>query len=93
LLVNLSKNVALRDLMTVLKGESSKWIKTRGPSFSEFYWHDGHGAFSIGESQVSAVTEYIATQNERHRTRTFEEEFVALLDRYGVSYDAKYLWT
>ena len=93
LLISLSKNIALSDLMMTLKKDSSKWIKTKGDTFADFHWQDGYGAFSIGESQVGAVTDYIRGQKERHKTMTFEEELVALAKRYGVPFDPRYLWT
>ncbi len=79
--------------MLALKKDSSKWIKTNGNAFRDFHWQDGYGAFSISESQVRAVTDYIRGQKERHKTHSFEDELVALAERYGVSYDPRYLWT
>ncbi|MEE9294877.1 MAG: IS200/IS605 family transposase [Phycisphaerae bacterium] len=93
LLISLSKNIALSDLMMMLKRDSSKWIKTNGDVFRDFHWQDGYGAFSIGESQVGAVTGYIREQKERHKTLTFEDELIAFAQRYGVAYDPRYLWT
>ena len=93
LLISLSKNIALSDFMMTLKKDSSKWIKTKGEMFGDFHWQDGYGGFSIGESQVAAVTNYIRGQKERHKTMTFEEELVALAKRYGVAFDPRYLWT
>ena len=93
LLISLSKNIALSDLMMTLKKDSSKWIKTNGGAFLDFHWQDGYGAFSIGESQVRAVTDYIRGQQERHKTMTFEDELVALAERYDVAFDPRYLWT
>ncbi len=93
LLIGLSKNIALSDLMMTLKKGSSKWIKTNGDAFGGFYWQDGYGAFSIGESQVRAVADYIRGQKERHKALTFEDELVALAERYGVAFDPRYLWT
>ena len=93
LLISLSKNIALSDLMMTLKKDSSKWIKTKGNAFRRFHWQEGYGAFSIGESQVGAVTGYIRGQKERHRTMSFEHELVALAERYGVAFDVRYLWT
>ncbi len=93
LLLSLSKNIALSDFMMTLKKDSSKWIKTKGNSFADFHWQDGYGAFSIGESQVRTVTEYIRAQKERHRTMTFEDELVALAKECGVAFDPRYLWT
>jgi len=93
LLISLSRNITLNDLMMMLKKDSSKWIKKNGSAFGDFYWQDGYGAFSIGESQVDAVTEYIRGQKERHKTLTFEDEVVVLAERYGVVFDPRYLWT
>ncbi len=93
LLISLSKNIALSDFMMTLKKDSSKWIKTKGDAFADFHWQDGYGAFSIGESQVAAVTDYIRGQKERHKTMTFEDELTALANRYGVAFDPRYLWT
>ena len=85
LLISLSKNIALSELMMLLKRDSSKWIKTNGNAFRDFHWQDGYGAFSIGESQVRAVTDYIREQRERHKTMTFGDEIVAFAQRYGVA--------
>ena len=93
LLISLSKNIALSDFMMTLKKDSSRWIKTRGNTLVDFHWQDGYGAFSIGESQVGAVTEYIRGQKERHKTMSFEDELVALANRYGVAFDTRYLWS
>ena len=93
LLLSLSKRIALSDLMMTLKKDSSKWIKTRGDAFRDFHWQDGYGAFSIGQSQVRALTDYIRGQKERHKTLTFEDELVMLAERYGVTFDPRYLWT
>lgn len=92
LLVNLSKNVALSAFMMTLKKESSRWIKTASGAYADFHWQDGYGAFTVGESQVEAVTEYIRNQKERHKTVSFEEELLAFAQRYGVAYDPQYLW-
>jgi len=93
LLISLSKNAALSEFLMMLKKDSSVWIKTKGKAFGDFHWQDGYGAFSIGESQVSAVTQYIQTQKERHRLMSFEDELMAIAKRYGVNYDPKYLWS
>ncbi|MBX3361387.1 MAG: IS200/IS605 family transposase [Phycisphaeraceae bacterium] len=93
MLVVLGRKISMSDLMMEVKKDSSKWIKTRGREFSGFHWQDGYGAFSIGESQRNDILRYIATQKEHHKTRTFKEELVALLERYGVEYDPEHIWT
>ncbi|MGH9940923.1 MAG: IS200/IS605 family transposase [Pyrinomonadaceae bacterium] len=92
LLVSQSKTVALSDLLEEMKKSCSKWIKTQGPEFGRFHWQDGYGAFTIGASQVPAVRAYLARQKEHHRTQSFQDEFIALLGKYGVEYDERYLW-
>ncbi|HJQ34159.1 MAG TPA: IS200/IS605 family transposase [Pyrinomonadaceae bacterium] len=92
LLVSLSKNFALSEVVGDLKRSSSRWVKTNGARFRDFGWQDGYGAFSIGESNVEALKGYIARQGEHHRRRTFESEMLSLLKRYGVKYEEEYLW-
>lgn len=92
LLVSLSKNIALKDLLQNLKQDSSKWLKTKGQAFAGFYWQDGYGAFSLGQSQVPNVRTYLAKQKMHHQEVKFEDELVELLEKYGVEYDERYLW-
>ena len=75
-----------------VKKKSSKWIKSKGEKYKEFYWQNGYGVFSIGKSQANTLKEYILNQEEHHRKKTFKEEFFELLNRYGVKYDERYLW-
>ena len=57
-----------------------------------FAWQEGYGAFTVGPTQRAAVRHYIAGQEEHHRTRTVQEEYVDFLLRSGVEYDERYLW-
>ena len=88
----LSKNHALAKVIEELKKGSSKWMKTQGPGFRDFYWQAGYGAFSVSQSNVEQVHRYIESQEEHHRTRSFQEEFLAFLDRYGMEYDERFIW-
>ncbi len=76
----------------LIKGGSSKWIHESHPPLRNFSWQEGYGAFSIGASQVDAISEYIAHQEEHHRTRTFQEEYLGFLKEYKVDYDERYVW-
>jgi hypothetical protein len=68
-------------------------MKTRQDGQGEpFRWPAGYGAFSIGQSQVQAVRTYITSQPEHHRAVSFQDEFRALLRRYGIEWDEKYVW-
>jgi hypothetical protein len=57
-----------------VRTSSSKWIKTKGPEYKSFYWQNGFGAFSIGQSGVPPLKKYIAEQKELHRKKIFQKE-------------------
>jgi REP element-mobilizing transposase RayT len=92
ILCMLSKKIALMNLLEELKSHSSKWIKTKNESLSNFYWQDGYGAFSVNPSQVDIVMAYIENQHEHHRKKTFQEEYRAFLKKYKIDYDERYVW-
>ena len=83
---------ALAEIVEELKKSSSKWVKTRGDDYADFYWQSGYGAFSVSESMIVDVKRYIAGQEAHHQTVTFQEEFRAFLERHGVDYDERYVW-
>jgi putative transposase len=88
----LSRTVTIADLVEEVKKRSSKWIKTKAIECQNFQWQTGYGAFSIGQSNVAALKRYIADQKEHHRHRSFEDEYRSFLEKYGVTYDEKYVW-
>jgi putative transposase len=75
----------------VIKTNSSRWLH-RDVGHPEFDWQDGYGGFTVDAGDKTALVSYIENQEEHHRSVTFEEEFVALLERHGVSYDERYVW-
>jgi REP-associated tyrosine transposase len=84
--------IAPSKIAQLIKGGSSAWIHTEFPNLRKFAWQDGYGAFTVSKHDIPEVTAYIQNQREHHRTRSFQEEFVALLVRHGVDYEEKYLW-
>ena len=91
LLVGLRATHALATIVQDVKQTSSRWIhETIG--LKNFAWQQGYGAFTVSVSNCGVVKEYIAGQPEHHRKKTFQEEYVALLQKHGVAYDEKYLW-
>lgn len=88
----LSKNIALVLLMEELKKNSSKWIKTKGNQFRNFYWQGGYGAFSVSPSKTGIVSNYIDNQVEHHQKITFQDEYRAFLKKYNIVYDERYVW-
>ena len=88
----LSKKISLIKLVEQVKSNSSKWIKTKGEHYKNFYWQDGYGAFSVSPWQVEVVRNYIANQKEHHRKKTFKQEYRTFLKKYRVEYDERYVW-
>ena len=91
ILLSLSATLSVAKAMQLLKGNSSKWIRETFPRMHFFAWQEGHGAFSLGISGVDATVTYIDNQAEHHRTRSFREEFVAMLGKHGFAYEESML--
>jgi putative transposase len=89
--LGLPANVPLSEALQLLKGGSSKWIKSEFPSHRAFAWQDGHGAFTVSKSNLPEVIEYISNQPEHHRIKSFEEEYRAFLKRHAVEFDERYV--
>jgi putative transposase len=92
LAVRVSRTISIAQLVEELKTSSSKWLKTQSPGLTHFAWQNGYGAFSVGPTDPEALRRYIDTQEEHHRSRTFQEEYRAFLKRYGVEFDERYVW-
>jgi putative transposase len=80
LLIALSPVMTLSSAIQNLKAHSSRWMKEDVPSFS------------VAESQRQTVLNYIGTQAEHHQKWSYEQEFVTLVKKSGVEYDAQYLF-
>jgi putative transposase len=73
-----------------VKANSSRWVREK---YSVgFAWQTGYGVFSVSESSVAEVTQYIAAQEEHHRKISFQEEYIAFLKKNHIEYDPKYIW-
>ena len=92
LLVGLRPDSSLSDLVRDIKAGSSKFIKEKRWVTGRFSWQEGFGAFSYSRSQLGTVIRYIENQQRHHAKKSFREEYVELLERFGVDYDAKYIF-
>ncbi|HPD15547.1 MAG TPA: IS200/IS605 family transposase [Planctomycetota bacterium] len=91
-LFDVHQSVAVADAIRVIKSVSSGWIHETFPDLRDFAWQEGYGAFSVSASLAFRVRAYIQGQEEHHRRRSFEDEFVALLKKHGIAYDPAHLW-
>jgi len=92
-LAKLRPDKAVSDVLRDLKANSSGWMHDVFPEASEFAWQRGYGAFSVSASQICVVQRYVADQKLHHNGRSFEDEFVGLLQKNSVDFDPKYLWS
>ncbi len=92
LAVRLSRTLSVADLVKEIKTASSKWVKARDATLHHFAWQQGYGAFSVGMSQKDTLLHYIDTQEEHHRTHTFQDEYRSFLKKYGIDHDERYVW-
>ena len=92
ILCHLSRNHSISEVVKEAKANSSHWAKTLGGRCLKFSWQSGYGVFSIHQSQIENTRKYIQGQAEHHRRKTFQEEYLAILNEYRMSYDERYLW-
>ncbi|MDR0792117.1 MAG: IS200/IS605 family transposase, partial [Chitinophagaceae bacterium] len=90
--VGLKPVMCISDLIRDIKNNSSNFINEQKFLKGKFSWQEGYGAFSYAHSQIDNVYQYIANQEEHHRTRTFKEEYLDFLQKFEVEYDEKYLF-
>src|SRR5262245_3714933 len=74
----------------MVKKSSSRWLKSKG--LAGFQWQAGYGAFSLGESGLDAARVYVQQQKEHHCRRSFQVEFRAILRKYRIEFDERYVW-
>jgi len=91
MLIGLQPDMALSDLVRDVKSGSSGFIKRKRWVPGNFAWQEGFGAFSYSRSQLETIIRYIRNQQKHHAKKTFREEYIELLEKFGVEYDARYI--
>lgn len=93
LLFLLHPSQKLTDVVRSVKATTSKWINDNGLTpDTRFEWQGGYAGFSVSQSNVERVKEYIERQEEHHRRISFQDELRAILEKHGVNFDEQYLW-
>jgi REP element-mobilizing transposase RayT len=93
LVIRSRPDLSAAELVRVVKANSSKWVNERPGSIGRFSWQEGYGVFGVSFSQLAGVREYVRSQAEHHRTRTFQEEYREFLRRHEIEFDEAYLWS
>jgi len=84
--------IYLPNLMRDIKANSSRWINERGFLKHKFSWQRGYGAFSFGYLAMDNMVRYIRNQETHHRSQSFKEEYIGILEREQIPYEEKYLF-
>jgi REP element-mobilizing transposase RayT len=79
----------LPTFMRELKAASSRWAKQHN---SKFAWQRRYETFTVSESTVEKVRDYIRDQKILHERRTIEQGYVGILRNHNVEFNEKYLW-
>ena len=90
MLVLYPRTATIADCVKEVKRNSTLWLKEKG--LCKFAWQTGYGVFSVSQSNVYEVMNYIKNQETHHRTLTFQEEYRLLLKKHAVEYDERYVW-
>lgn len=91
-LISFSPTISISDLTRDIKAASSAFIDQKGWFRGVFRWQDGFGAFSYSRSQLPNVIQYILSQPEHHKKKSFKEEYLSILQENDIRYEEKYLF-
>lgn len=87
-----SRTESVSNVAGQVKKSSNDWLRTKDGRFAQFFWQAGYGAFSVSQSAVEEVRQYIRNQHEHHQHTSFQDEYRAFLRRYEVEFDERYVW-
>ena len=92
LLARFGRTITQAEWVKELKRVSNLWPKERGGDHADFEWQGGYADFSVSQSNLERVKQYIAGQEEQHRKIGFQDELRALLRKHEIEWDGKYVW-
>jgi REP element-mobilizing transposase RayT len=92
ILARFGRTITQAEWVKELKRVSNIWLKERGRDYADFEWQGGYADFSVSQSNLEPVKQYIAGQEEHHRKINFQDELQALLKRHEIAWDEKYVW-
>jgi putative transposase len=92
LFFELPVTTSVSKLMQVVKASSSKWINDSCLLHRRFNWQEGFGGFSYSKSQRDRVIQYIMNQELHHGQHSFRDEYLGLLNEFGIPFKNEYLF-
>lgn len=92
LFVGLKPTILISDFVKEIKVESNEFIKGKNWVKGKFSWQEGYGVFSYSHSHIDVVVKYILNQEKHHQNKTFREEYLSLLKKFGIDFEERYLF-
>ena len=92
ILFQLGRTITMADVIGKIKSTSSAWINQNHPLAMSFHWQAGYAVFSVSQSNVEVVREYVRRQPEHHAKQSFQDEVREWLRRYEIEWDERYVW-
>ncbi|GAB3668777.1 hypothetical protein GCM10028791_44050 [Echinicola sediminis] len=89
---SLLPSVTVSEVMKHAKAKSSKWVNEKNLIDHRFEWQKGFGAFTYSKSHVSNVFKYIENQETHHQKLSFREEYIQMLNKFGIPYEEKFIF-
>ena len=80
----LSPQKSIAEVIKQIKGSSLHYVNQNDLTSKKFAWQTGYAAYSVSESVVEKVFQYIKTQKEHHQKKSFLQEYEAFLKLYAV---------
>jgi len=92
MLVSLHPTIAIASFVHDLKIATNNFMSANRDRFPEFVkWEQGYCALTYSEADKERIIQYIINQKEHHRKLSARDELIALLQKYGVEYDERYI--
>ena len=92
ILIGMRPNQSISELLQQIKKSSTDWINENNFLKQGFSWQSGYGAFSYTKSQIPTIIKYIQKQEEHHKKKSFQEEYLGSLNEYEIEYDERYIF-
>lgn len=86
-LFSFNPKYSISKMVNEIKGESSHWLNEQKLLKVRFNWQRGFGVFSVSESNLNGVRNYILNQKEHHSKISFMEEWKSLLKKHNIMID------
>ena len=92
LFVGFKPTILISDFVKEIKVESNEFINDKKWVKGKFAWQEGYGVFSYSHSHIDAVVKYVLNQETHHQKRTFKQEYHALLEKFEIPYEERFLF-